>query len=90
MPVMDTSIESYYSETPDKEVQKQIVFNAIKRTFHPSSRDIADATRLPRTSVTGRLRELEQDGTIFKADKKKDEITNKTVYWYAITEGVSE
>ena len=88
MVVMDTSIEAYYSPEPDKDLQRAIILDVIRTVPDQCSREIAQITKLPRTSVTGRLRELETDGVIAKGVKKKDSITNKTVYTYYIVGGI--
>ena len=80
------SIEAYRECAPKRMVQREIVLDVIARARHPSSADIERFTHIPRTSVTGRLKELEQEGLIRKAGKKIDPWTKHKVYWYAVIE----
>ena len=84
--VEDTSIEAYESTVSERMAQRERVLEIVREAKHPSSSDIARFTRIPRTSVTGRLRELEQDGLIMKGGTKLDPHTGKRVKWYKIVE----
>lgn len=79
---IDTSLDAYIDTKDLRSLQAQRIYETISRTVYPSSSDIARITGMQRTSVTGRLRELEQAGRIIKAGKKKDPVTQKSVYYY--------
>lgn len=83
--ITDTSLESYIQDEEKREYMADKVYDLVCHIIQPSSADIARIGKMPRTSVTGRLRELEQAERIVKAGKKKDHRTGKTVYWYAPT-----
>jgi len=80
--ICTTSIDAYFSTEEKRASQRDIIFYTIKANTGLSSSDISALTRIPRTSVTGRLRELEDDGVIVKAGTKKDPVTNITVTIY--------
>jgi len=80
------SIDAYRSTVGLRDGQRMLVFDTIRQARHPSSADVARLTGLPRTSVCGRLRKLEQDGFIYKAGTKIDPFTKKTVNYYMVTE----
>lgn len=92
MTVTDTSIESYYDAESQShfETQRDWILHCIKNAYRPSISDISRISKVAKSSVTGRLNELEKEGLIHKADKKKDPFTGKTVYWYAIGKGESQ
>lgn len=77
------SVQAYHSTASKRQVQRDMVLQVIDQAMHPSSSDIARLTGLQRTSVTGRLKELEDEGIIRKAGTKVDPWTKKTVNWYA-------
>jgi len=77
------SIESYRTLGMTAEVQRMRVLDTVRQARHPSSSDIERLTGIQRTSVTARLKKLEDDGLIYKAGTKKDPFTGKTVNWYA-------
>jgi len=81
--ISDTSLKAYSETIPERSEQREIIFNIICQATHPSSSDIARLSGIQRTSVCGRLKELENEGRIHKAKKKIDPWTKKTVYWYA-------
>lgn len=81
--IADTSCEAYATTEGRRAEQARIILEVIGQAMHPSSADIARFTNIQRTSVTGRIRELEAQGLIFKAGKKVDPFSKKTVYWYA-------
>ena len=78
-----TSLKAYRETADERQAQMEVVYQAVCLARHPSSSDIARFTRLQRTSVCGRLRQLEKNGRIFKAGTKLDPFTKKTVNWYA-------
>ncbi|WII06996.1 helix-turn-helix domain-containing protein [Methanomassiliicoccales archaeon LGM-RCC1] len=78
------SLEAYASLGSTKEAQAQIILDTIRKARHPSSADIERLTKIKRTSVTARLKKLEDDGLIYKAGTKKDPFTHKTVNWYGV------
>ena len=80
--VEDTSREAYHQDAARLELQRERVYQAVCDAMHPSSRDIARILDLSRTSVTGRLKELEDDGLIEKAAKKIDPWSRHQVWWY--------
>ena len=80
------SIQAYQETASKRASQREIIVKAVALAMHPSSSDIARFTHLPRTSVTGRLKELEEDGRIIKAGTKIDPWTKKTVNWYKVVE----
>lgn len=80
------SIDAYRSTDGLRDDQRTLVFDTIRQARHPSSADVARLTGLPRTSVCGRIRELEKDGLIYKASTKIDPFTKKTVNYYMVTE----
>lgn len=82
MAVYATSLEAYYSTSDKRASQRDTVLYTIRANAGLSSSDIAAITRIPRTSVTGRLKELEDEGSIMKAGTKKDPVTNITVTIY--------
>lgn len=81
------SAEAYDSIRTTKARQQAELLSVIAMARHPSSADLERFTGIQRTSVTGRLRELELDGRIRKAGTKRDPFTGRTVHWYAVTEG---
>lgn len=81
----ELSITAYHEMGSKKQEQAEIVYEIVCRATHPSSSDIARLSNLPRTSVTGRLKELEEAGRIYKANTKIDPFTKKKVNWYAPT-----
>lgn len=82
MTVDALSIQAYRETASRRQVQRDMVLQVIDQARHPSSSDIARLTGLQRTSVTGRLKELEDEGIIRKAGTKVDPWTKKTVNWY--------
>lgn len=75
------SLDSY--KTLDVSSQRGAILAVIRdNNGILSSRDIADITGIPRTSVTGRLRELERRSFIAKTGPKLDPVTNKMVNTY--------
>lgn len=85
MTVDQMSLESF--ATLDTSTQKKTIYSLIRsQEGILSSRDIADITKIQRTSVTGRLRQLEDAGYIRKDGIKDDPVTGKRVNTYA-TEG---
>ena len=81
--IQDTSLDAYRDTKDERDYLRERIYDLVCHVVQPSSSDIARIGRMQRTSVTGRLRELEQEGRIYKAGKKKDEKTGKTVWWYA-------
>ena len=86
--IQDTSLDAYKETDVEREFMRDRIYDLVCCVVTPSSSDIARIGRFQRTSVTGRLRELEEEGKIYKAGKKKDEKTGKTVNWYAPTSRV--
>lgn len=84
MTVDALSVEAYQETESKREFQRTVILDTIAKAMHPSSADLARLTSLPRSSVTGRLKELENEGAIYKAGTKKDPFTKKTVHWYAV------
>lgn len=87
MTVEVTSLMAYHdaeSQAMFKSVREYIYY-IVENAQHPSSSDIARIGGISRTTVTGRLRELEEDGRIRKVTTKIDPFTKKAVYWYAVT-----
>lgn len=80
------SIEAYYSDSERLGTVRDRVRYIVENAMKPSSTDIARLLNIQRTSVTGRLKELEQDGIIYKAGTKQDPWTHKRVWYYAISE----
>lgn len=80
----DTSIKTYHDLQEHFKSQKEWVLYCVQNTYKPSSTDITNVSKLPRTSVCGRLRELEEEGRIHKHAKKIDPFTKQEVYWYAL------
>lgn len=85
--ITDTSLDAYAAIGRIEESQMSRVYDYICRTPYQCSREIADNLGIHRTSVTARLKKLEKDGLIRKGDKKKDEVTGITVYWYEPVSG---
>jgi len=79
------SIQAYHETVSKRQIQRDLILSVIDNATHPSSSDIARLTKLPRTSVTGRLKELENEGIICKKNTKIDPWTKKTVNWYGRT-----
>ena len=86
MPVDRNSIRAYHEDEARLSTIREQVYFTIAHARHPSSSDLARLMDLQRTTITGRLKELEEDGLIYKAGTKIDPWTKKTVNWYAITE----
>jgi len=86
MTVDQCSIDAYYSTAPTRNAQRNLVYDCVRTHKEQSSADIARLLKMQRTSVTGRLRELEKGGLIRKAGRKRDEITNVTVNWYEVVQ----
>ena len=78
------SIDAYRSTDGLRDDQRTLVLSIIRQARHPSSADVARLSGLPRTSVCGRIRELEKDGLIYKANTKIDPFTKKTVNYYMV------
>ena len=81
--ITDTSLEAYGASEMKRAVMRQIIYEMICDNDGLCSLDIAIKGNFARTSVTARLKELEQDGLIYKARKKKCEATGFTVWTYA-------
>ena len=86
MTVDQNSIDAYYDDMERLETIREKVYYIVCNAKHPSSADIARLMKTDRTTITGRLKELEEDNLIYKANKKKDPWTHKTVNWYAPTD----
>lgn len=84
MTVDQLSIEAYYDSEDTRKKQIDIVYHAIRNLVDPSSSDISRYTSIPRTSVTARLKKLEDDGMIVKNNIKRDEKTGKRVHTYRV------
>lgn len=80
-----TSMMAYRETENERTAQMEIVYKAVCLAQHPSSSDIERFTRIQRTSVCGRLRQLEKDGRIYKAGTKIDPFTKKRVNYYKPT-----
>ena len=85
MTVDQNSIDAYHEDMERLETIRDKVYYIVCNATHPSSSDIARMLKTERTTITGRLKELEEEDLIYKADKKKDPWTKKTVNWYAPT-----
>ena len=85
MAVDKNSVDAYYEDMERLETIRDRVYYIVEHATHPSSSDIARLMKTERTTITGRLKELENDDLIYKADTKKDPWTGKTVNWYAPT-----
>lgn len=83
MTVDQNSIDAYFQTADKRASQRKIILDTIRAFQQSSSSDIHAFTGIPRTSVCGRLKELEDEGVIYKAGTKTDPITNVTVNWYA-------
>lgn len=86
MSVDPNSIDAYYETERMRDSIRLKVYETVRDATHPSSSDIVRLTGIQRTSVTGRLKELEEDGIIYKAGVKKDPFTKKRVNYYAVVE----
>ena len=53
------SIIAYHQTTDERESKRAIILETVRMARHPSSSDIVRLTGIQRTSVTGRLKELE-------------------------------
>lgn len=84
MTVASTSLKAYHELQEQFKTQKAWVLYCVMNTYHPSSADITNVSKLPRTSVCGRLKQLEDEGAICKGGTKTDPFTKMTVNWYAI------
>lgn len=82
-----TSLEAYATEQTKFETVRETVYHVIQQAMMPSSRDIARFIDVDRTTICGRLRELEDAGLIYKAGTKLDPFTHKKVNYYKICEG---
>jgi len=67
MSVSETSIKAYHDLQAQFKTQREWILYCIENTYKPSSTDITNVSKLPKTSVCGRLKELEDDGKIHKA-----------------------
>lgn len=81
--ITDTSLDAYKDSEDDRAVMKNTIYAMICEEDDLCSLDIATKGKFARTSVTARLKELEKDGLIYKAKKKKCEATGFTVWTYA-------
>jgi len=88
MMVSDTSIDAYYADFDRLVSIKEQVFEIIGEARHPSSRDIARFLNVERTTITGRIKELKDEGRITEGGKKRDPWTNHMVSWYQYTKDV--
>lgn len=81
------SVLSYHSMNKwKKDGQRQAILSLIRGNHQPSNADLTEWSKLPRASVCGRLKELENKGYIYKAGKKVDPNTGKMVNYYAVIE----
>lgn len=87
MTVADTSIQAYHDLQEKFESQKEWVLYCVAHTYKPSSTDITNVSKLPRSSVTGRLNDLEKEGQIHKAGKKVCPFSHCMVYYYEVGPG---
>lgn len=81
--ITDTSLEAYGVTGMDRAIMRKTIYQMICDNDQLCSLDIATKGNFARTSVTARLKELEKEGMIYKAGKKKCEVTGFTVWWYA-------
>ena len=86
MAVDINSIEAHHDVEESRDTKRMVIYNTIKQARHPSSSDIVRLTGIRRESVTGRLKELEEDGLIRKADTKIDPFTKRKVNYYVVVE----
>lgn len=84
MTVDINSIIAYHDTVGERDCKRTIILETVRKATHPSSSDIVRLTGIQRTSVTGRLRELEEDGLIMKAGTKIDPFTKMRVNWYEV------
>lgn len=86
MTVETTSIMSYYDEDNQRmfETVRDYVYYIVQNAYKPSSSDISRIGNLARNTVTGRLKELEEDGLIEKRGPKMDPFTHKQVFYYVV------
>ena len=81
--ITDTSLEAYGASDLGRNFMAKTIYEMICENEDLCSLDIATMGGFARTSVTARLRELEDAGMIYKARKKKCEATGFTVWTYA-------
>lgn len=84
MAVDGLSVEAYHATESLRANQRRIILETVAQATHPSSKDIERLTGIQRTSVCGRLKELEDDKLIAKGGKKIDPFTKRTVSWYKV------
>lgn len=81
--ITDTSLDAYVDTKTVRGLQCNVIFDLINRQSQLSSEDIAKLTNISRTSVCGRLKELEDGGFIYKAGKKVGG-SGRFVYYYGV------
>lgn len=84
MTVDKNSVKAFYELQSEFETEEEWVFYCVQNTYKPSSRDIMNVSKLPRNSVCGRLKGLEDKGRIHKAGVKTDPWTKRDVNWYGV------
>ncbi|MBR6911172.1 MAG: winged helix-turn-helix domain-containing protein [Candidatus Methanomethylophilaceae archaeon] len=86
MTVVTTSLMAFYATEEKRATQAETILCTLLANDGLSSMEISEATRIPRTSVTGRLKKLEDEGRIYKAFTKKDPVTKMTVHCYKVVQ----
>lgn len=83
--VQQTSIDSYkiVKETR-KTVQQRIYDTILSRNGTATNRQISILTKIPINSVTARVKELREAGTVKQAGTEYDSTTNRTVMTWRI------
>lgn len=82
--VDELSVEAYHATDAKRAAQREIILDVVAQATHPSSKDIERLTGIQRTSVCGRLKELEDENLIRKGGRKIDPFTKRTVSWYEV------
>jgi predicted transcriptional regulator len=83
--VADTSMESFYSFTPEQLGARQLkVFEALRDNGPLSIREIAETLHWPEHCITGRLMEVREMGVVDYVTDKMDEVTNQRVSLWGV------
>ena len=74
--------ESY--QLVDKPTRKEQVLNALRELGNATNSELSKRLKLPINSITGRCKELREDGRVIETGSKFDKETNRTVTVFGI------
>ena len=77
--IQQTSIDSYKIVKETRKTVQQRIYDTIQSRGTATNRQISIITKIPINSVTARVKELREAGTVHQAGTEYDSTTKRTV-----------